>query len=144
MYRILVANGHFPHGIGGLLKTEATTEQEGIEATLEKWKKGELPLPCLEYYMDVVAPEFLKELEKTQKEKLRSPWNPNEMSSQMKKQIVEKIVELIESQELRGILLRLYEKQETMILLIKPGETTHMNTLFKILNHLAAVPIEDY
>ena len=58
-YRIIVANPAFPHAFGQVLETDVTTEQNAILLALKLWRKGKLPITCLEQFLDLVAPEFV-------------------------------------------------------------------------------------
>jgi hypothetical protein len=60
-YRIIVANPAFPHAFGRVLETDVTTEQNAILLTLKLWRKGKLPVTCLEQFLDLVAPDFVRE-----------------------------------------------------------------------------------
>jgi hypothetical protein len=60
-YRIIVANPAFPHAFGQVLETDVTTEQNAILLSLKLWRKGQLPITCLEQFLDLVAPDFVRE-----------------------------------------------------------------------------------
>ena len=60
-YRIIVANPAFPHAFGQVLETDVTTEQNAILVSLKLWRKGQLPITCLEGFLDLAAPEFVLE-----------------------------------------------------------------------------------
>ncbi len=173
-YHLIVGNTYFPHFFGAVLETSATTEQAAILAALRLWRKNELPLTCIEEFLDLTASDFVKEcyeapsgledgeeptldgseneLCETQEEtgdmdldapevnwKLERPWNPQTMAPALKKKIILKIKDLIASKELRAILLRMFEKQTSPVLLIMPGATTHMSELLNILRALTCI-----
>jgi len=60
-YRIIVANPAFPHAFGQVLETDVSTEQNAILLALKLWRKGRLPITCLEAFLDLVAPDFVRE-----------------------------------------------------------------------------------
>jgi len=60
-YRIIVANPAFPHAFGQVLETDVTTEQNAILLALKLWRKGKLPITCLEQFLDLTAPDFVRE-----------------------------------------------------------------------------------
>lgn len=60
-YRIIVANPAFPHAFGQVLETDVKTEQNAILLALKLWRKGKLPITCLEQFLDLVAPDFVRE-----------------------------------------------------------------------------------
>lgn len=60
-YRIIVANPAFPHAFGQVLETDVTTETNAILVSLKLWRKGELPITCLEQFLDLTASDFVRE-----------------------------------------------------------------------------------
>jgi hypothetical protein len=60
-YRIIVANPAFPHAFGQVLETDVSTEQNAILVALKLWRKGQLPITCVESFLDLVAPDFVRE-----------------------------------------------------------------------------------
>jgi hypothetical protein len=60
-YRIIVANPAFPHAFGQVLETDVTTETNAILVSLKLWRKGKLPITCIEQFLDLTAPDFVRE-----------------------------------------------------------------------------------
>ena len=60
-YSIIVANPAFPHAFGQVLETDVTTETNAILVALKLWRKGNLPVMCIEEFLDLTAPDFVRE-----------------------------------------------------------------------------------